>query len=97
MDGLTMRLIDADALKEAFYERGLGCKEIDEIIDEAPTDMKGVVPVTHCVECKHSCCISNSRYCTYYNEPFADCEVDDDFYCKHGARGRRGDVERFDT
>lgn len=31
-----MRLIDADKLKEAFFERGLGHVAIDEIIDEAP-------------------------------------------------------------
>lgn len=32
-----MRPIDADALKEAFYERGLGYQAIDELINEAPT------------------------------------------------------------
>lgn len=81
-----MRLIDADKLKEAFYERGLGYVAIDEIIDEAPEVIKGLVPVTHCVDCKYSCCVSGSRYCAHCNYPFADCEVDDNFYCAYGAR-----------
>lgn len=45
-----------------------------------------LVPVTRCKDCKYSCCISDSRYCAHCNYPFADCEVDDNFYCAYGAR-----------
>lgn len=54
------------------------------------------VPVTRRKDCKYSCCISDSRYCAHCNYPFADCEVDDNFYCAYGAR-MDGDAERRNT
>lgn len=47
------------------------------------------VPVTRCKDCEYSCCVSGSRYCAHCNYPFADCEVDDNFYCAYGARMER--------
>lgn len=54
--------------------------------------MVDAVPVVRCKDCKYSCCISESRYCAHCNYPFADCEVDDNFYCAYGAR-MDGDAE----
>ena len=72
-----MRLIDADALKEAFYERGLGYQAIDELINEAPTI--DAVPVVRCKDCKH-----------YLG--LAECEFEGHFsggtnyFCSYGER-----------
>ena len=55
-----------------------------ELIKNIPA--ADVVPVVRCKDCKYSCCISDSRYCAHCNYPFADCEVDDNFYCAYGAR-----------
>lgn len=89
-----MRPIDADALKEAFYERGLGYQAIDELINEAPTI--DAVPVARCKDCKHHREISGTEreylqpealICT--NAGFIDCgwnPVWPDDFCRYGER-----------
>lgn len=74
-----MRPIDADALKEAFYERGLGYQAIDELINEAP--IIDAVPVVRCKDCVNGnmdrgfflCCSSGMV-------------VNEDDFCSYGER-----------
>lgn len=79
------RLIDADALKEAFFEKGLGYQVIDELIDEAPTI--DAVPVVRCKDCVHSYRIDGAkeeydcRKLSYFSE-----RLPPNHFCSYGER-----------
>lgn len=45
-----------------------------------------VVEVVHCADCKHSYESLCGRVCSY--GVCVDCEVDDEFFCAYGEKGR---------
>lgn len=80
-----MRLIDADALKQADFQ-DFSNTDVLCAIDEAPTI--NAVPVVRCVDCKHY----NTTGCSV---GFGWCErmdigTNDEFFCACAEDGRSG-------
>ena len=89
--GRSMRLINADELKETFIEAGqnsggewgknwkLTWKQILDVIDQAPT--VDAVAVVRCKDCKH-----RTELCGVGWLPCTDMAVNNNWYCADGER-----------
>ncbi len=96
---MEQRLIDADAIKleKGFFEKVDNVPKFYEWLGKQPT--VDAVPVTHCVDCKHSKQV-NGRvngqvvklvWCDHLAEVGA--WVENDFYCADGERRSDGQTE----
>lgn len=85
----TQRLIDVNALKEAWKDVAVDGATLSYIyglfksVDDAPTI--DAVEVVRCKDCKHKY-VSGNGTTQYYVCDFMDAQFEDEGYCHHGER-----------